>query len=921
MERAIECFFSLFKTKITYSILSSISLITLLVGTPLYSESAVYTTPYTVNTLSGSPLIGSGWQDGAAQSALFNQPNGLVADKSGNLYVADSGNYVIRMINLTTNQVTTIAGSGTVSGSLDGIGINAKFGFLKGIAIDASGNLYVTDSTYNTVRKISLIDGNWTVSTVVSSAAGLKQPTGIAIDSAGNIYISDTGNSVIRKISASPTYTLSTLAGTIGSAGGLDSGSAGGPTFGGPSGIAVDSNRNIYVLDNASSTLRKISSTGQVTTIGGFIGVPGLIDGPLSTAAAQFSQPYALTSDSSGNLYLSDQANLSLLRKIANPASLSSAYISSLAGVAGVNGYYDGTGAKAYFGGIRGIAVDQNGTIYTADNNYSSIRKATLGSIPSITSLTQTGTVGSLFSLTLTATNTPQSFTLSSGSLPPGLSFNTSTGAINGIPTAAGSYSMSFNATNTAGISPPGQITIVISPTITLSSITSLGVTTGYIGTPFSYQITATNSPTLLIASGLLPKGITANNATGLISGIPTTAGTFTLNLYAYNSNGAGPMTSLVITIYQANQGITITSQPISYTLNPGSSVTLSVAATGDALTYQWYLNGIAIPGASSPSYMISSALPTNAGSYSVTITNNTGTLTSQAAQINVINPGRLTNLSVLSLDGPGSQLLTVGFVTGGAGTSGYQNLLIRGSGPAIGLSPFNVNNVLPDPNLTVFSSNTQVASNDNWGTPSSNATAVTAANTATGAFALTNTSSFDAALVCNLIAGGYSVQVAGKNGSIGNVLAEVYDNTAANSYTVKTPRLVNLSCLEQVASGGILSTGFVIGGTTPEQVLIRVSGPTLGAAPFNLVGTIPDPKVTVFNSASTVLATNTGWDGNVAITAANNLTGAFQFSSTSSKDSAVLLTLQPGAYTVQATSASGTAGVTLIEIYEVPGN
>jgi hypothetical protein len=128
----------------------------------------------------------------------------------------------------------------------------------------------------------------------------------------------------------------------------------------------------------------------------------------------------------------------------------------------------------------------------------------------------------------------------------------------------------------------------------------------------------------------------------------------------------------------------------------------------------------------------------------------------------------------------------------------------------------------------------------------------------------------------------------------------------------------VNLSCLEQVSSGGILSAGFVVGGSTAVQVLIRASGPTLAAAPFNLLGTIPDPKLTLF-SGSTVLATNTGWGGSTSITAANKATGAFQFVNSASKDSAVVFTLQPGAYTVQASSASGIAGVTLIEVYEVP--
>ena len=270
-------------------------------------------------------------------------------------------------------------------------------------------------------------------------------------------------------------------------------------------------------------------------------------------------------------------------------------------------------------------------------------------------------------------------------------------------------------------------------------------------------------------------------------------------------------------------------------------------------------------------------------------------------------------------MDGPGSQLLTVGFVTGGAGTSGTQQLLIRGTGPA--LTAFNVANVLADPTISVYNSSTVVmASNDNWGTPSSNIAIINAADSATGAFALNPTTSNDAALVTNLTTGGYTVQVAGKNSASGNALAEVYDDTPAGTYNVGVPRLINISCLEQFSAGGYLTAGFIIGGTTSETVLIRASGPTIGAAPFNVTGAISDPKLTVYDSNTNVIATNAGWAGNALISAAATKVGAFSFGS-SSKDSAVLMTLNPGQYTVQAASTSGTAGVTLIEVYEVPAN
>jgi len=485
----------------------------------------------------------------------------------------------------------------------------------------------------------------------------------------------------------------------------------------------------------------------------------------------------------------------------------------------------------------------------------------------------------------------------------------------------AGNYSVMVS--NYAGSVNSSIATLTVSNPVVAPAI---------INQPASQSVNTGNTASFSVsASGTSPlayqwykNGISISGATNTTYTIAAAASADSGNYTVTISNSVGSITSntAILSVNQVVVSPVITTQPVSQSVITGSAVLLSVGTTGSSMSYQWYNNGVAISGATASTYIISSVQISNAGNYTVKVSNTSGSIYSNTVALNVLNdPGRLTNLSVLSLDGPGSQLLTVGFVTGGSGTTGSQNLLIRGIGPTIGLAPFNVANVLGDPAITIFNSSSSiVANNDNWGSTVSNATAVMTADAATGAFALTSTTSLDAALVANLSAGGYSVQVAGKNGATGNVIAEVYDNTPVNSYTVSTPRLVNISCLEQVSSGGILSAGFVVGGSTAVQVLIRASGPTLAAAPFNLLGTIPDPKLTLF-SGSTVLATNTGWGGSTSITAANKATGAFQFVNSASKDSAVVFTLQPGAYTVQASSASGTAGVTLIEVYEVPAN
>lgn len=162
---------------------------------------------------------------------------------------------------------------------------------------------------------------------------------------------------------------------------------------------------------------------------------------------------------------------------------------------------------------------------------------------------------------------------------------------------------------------------------------------------------------------------------------------------------------------------------------------------------------------------------------------------------------------------------------------------------------------------MTVFNGATVVASDDNWG---SDQTAVSAADTVTGAFTPISPNSLDAALVASLAVGDYTMQVAANGTQEGQVLVECYDATPAGTCTLATPRLVNLSCRTNLAAGATLSAGFVIGGSTSRTVLIRAVGPALGA--FGVTGTMVDPQLTVFNSSGNVVAANAGWGGDSAI-------------------------------------------------------
>ncbi len=270
-----------------------------------------------------------------------------------------------------------------------------------------------------------------------------------------------------------------------------------------------------------------------------------------------------------------------------------------------------------------------------------------------------------------------------------------------------------------------------------------------------------------------------------------------------------------------------------------------------------------------------------------------------------------LINLSVRSNAGTGSQTLALGFVIGGAGTSGSMPVLVRATGPA--LTTFGVSGVLPDPILTVYQNGAVVGGNDNWG---ANAASVSATGSAVGAFPISNPGSTDAALVATLAPAGYSAEVTGGGGNTGNALVEVYDATSSGSFTATTSRLINLSARTQVGTGAdILSIGFVIAGSSPLNVLVRGVG--RGLERFGVTGVLARPQLKLIASDGHVVATNTGWGGDASLDATFKQVGAFALDA-GSTDSALVVSLPPGGYTAQIAGADGGTGVALAEVYEV---
>jgi len=319
-----------------------------------------------VSTFAGSGTTAT--VDGTGTAASFQGPTSVTLDSNGNFYVADLT--TVRAIT-PAGVVTTLAGNGNSVGAIDATGTYARFSSVYAIALDSAGTIFVTDGQF--IREITpsgtvtSFAGRYSGSGAADGmgiAARFSSPTGIAVDSLGNAYVADKSNDIIRKIT--PTGIVSTLAGLPGTSGIVD-GTGVTARFNHPNGVAVDSTGNVYVADTSNDTIRKITASGVVTTLAGTAGVHGMTDG--TGAAASFNTPQGIAVDTVGNVYVADTFN-DAIRKI-TPAG----EVTTLEG--GSFGSADGTGTAAKFNNPVGVAVDGAGNVFIADASNFAIRKIT----------------------------------------------------------------------------------------------------------------------------------------------------------------------------------------------------------------------------------------------------------------------------------------------------------------------------------------------------------------------------------------------------------------------------------------------------------------------------------------------------------------------------------------------------------------
>ena len=319
-----------------------------------------------ISTFAGTGNWGYSGDGGPAAEARLRWPSGITTDSAGSLYVADSLNDRVRKID-SMGIITTIAGTGEEGYSGDGgPATEARLFDPRGVALDATGNLYVADTENYVVRRIDAETG------IITNISGPRQindyspfsPWGLATDSAGNIYVSDPDNNHVRKIDGE-TGMITSVAGIGWWGYSGDGGPATEAELAFPYGVAMDSAGNVYVADGGNHRLRKIDGvTGIITTVAG-TGERGYSGDGGPAVEAQLASPYGVAADSTGNLYVADRSNYRV-RKIDAGTDV----ITTLAGTGSPTGNWNGgSAASARLFSPRSVALDGAGNLYFADSN------------------------------------------------------------------------------------------------------------------------------------------------------------------------------------------------------------------------------------------------------------------------------------------------------------------------------------------------------------------------------------------------------------------------------------------------------------------------------------------------------------------------------------------------------------------------
>ncbi|MBZ5580784.1 MAG: hypothetical protein LAQ30_01025 [Acidobacteriia bacterium] len=331
-----------------------------------------------ISTVAGNGVYSYSGDNGPGVKAQLNDPGAVATDGFANVYIADSGNNVVRRV-APDGTITTLAGNGSAGfGGDNGKAASAQLNAPGGVAVDKSNNLYIADTGNQRIRKVAP-DG--TISTFAGSgtagsggdggpaaSAQLNAPAGLAVDASGNLYIADSGNHRIRKVSGGA---ITTVAGTGAQGYGGDGGPAANAQLNTPQAVAVDDSGNLFIADTNNYVVREVTASNRISTVAGS-GVPGY-SGDLGPATlAQIGTPQGIAVDKIGAVYISDGATR--IRKLFPGGIITTVAGKSTRGYSGDGG--DSTNAQ--FSAPAGLAIAFPGgspsPIFVADSGNNAVR-------------------------------------------------------------------------------------------------------------------------------------------------------------------------------------------------------------------------------------------------------------------------------------------------------------------------------------------------------------------------------------------------------------------------------------------------------------------------------------------------------------------------------------------------------------------
>jgi len=919
-----------------------------------------------VTTLAGTATLGMGGSsDGIGSAAQFNSPYGVAVDGAGNVYVADTNNYIIRMVT-PGGVVSTIAGLARQNGSADGAGSVARFASPYGIALDGAGNLYVTDSFNYTVRKITptVVNGStaWAVTTLAGtpgtkgyadgpgSAAQFGYLSFLTVDGAGNVYVSDLGNTVIREITptvinGATAYTVTTLAGQAG-AGGYANGRGPLAKFSVPEGVALNPAGGLYIDDSEDSVIRTLTpyqliyGFGPVTWwVGPFVGTVygyGYSDG--IGILAQYWEPEGVAVDGAGNVYVADTENQTI--RAVSPQGV----VTTLAGNPLREGSADGQGSSAQFNFPGGVSVDGAGTLYVADTYNDTVRKVS--------------PVGAVTTLAGTATQA---------------------GSSDGYGANAG-----FNAPAAVASDSAGNVFVADTGNDTIRAITPAGLVTTLAGLAGKVG-TADGTGSAARFSG--PKGVAVDGADNLYvadtgnnvirkvtpAGVVTTlAGT------AGAPGGSGDGTGSSVQ-FNGPEGVAVDAGGNVFVVDSGNSTVRRIAPDGRVTTLGGQAGqtgsadgiggaalfsgplgaplfigpvGVAVDGAghlyvadagndtiregipSATPYIAvqPQAQTVNAGSevvLSVTAFGNSA-LSYQwsfnGAPIAGATSATLT-LADVQVENAGNYQVEVSGAAGGSVVSGAATIAVNSAG-AFALPGQPASQTVAAGGTVIFSIDGGASPQELPQVGTSGAKPMVLSGT-TYQWQFNGVNLVDG----NGISGSQRPQLiiqgatAAENGDYACAVTTGGVSTVSNAaglvvVSTSTPGSVMAISIRAFVGTGdnILIGGFYITGSTSCTVLVQALGPALTG--LNVSGVLQHPALTIHQNQGgkdVILYSNTGWGSSQVLLGAAAAAYAQPALTPGSADSEILATLPPGGYTAEVTGADGGTGVALCAVYQLP--